>query len=240
MPTSHFILLIELDPHRTSTLAAQLVRLGVEPIRVDDLAEAESLVRSRAYSFSAILLPSSLPAQRVDVALASMRKAGAILPAMAYGKMPDTQQRRALRHAGVLLALWDGYDERILRFQLNRLVSGEQISAARASRRAPTGAPIRIHVGGREKQGSLYSLSEGGCFVETPRASMDGARLRVLFSLDGESFEIDGTVAFANVPGNLQRPNLPLGMGIRFDGADDETRKAIAHVITDRLASLEV
>jgi hypothetical protein len=240
MPTSHFILLIELDPHRTSSLAAQLVRLGVEPIRVEDLAEAESLVRSRAYSFSAILLPTSLPAQTVGAALARMRKTGAILPAMAYGKMPDANQRRALRHAGVLLALWDGYDERILRFQLNRLVSGEQISAARASRRAPTHAPVRILVSGREKPGTLYSLSEGGCFVETPRASMDGARLRVLFDLDGEAFDLDGTVAFANVPGNLQRPNLPLGMGICFVGTDDAIRKTIAYVITDRLALLEV
>ncbi len=121
---------------------------------------------------------------------------------------------------GVVLALWDGYDERILRFQLNRLVSGEQISAARTSRRAPTQAPTRMLVGGREKHGTLYSLSEGGCFIETPRASMDGARLRTLFELDGEHFELDGTVAFANVPGNLQRPNLPLGMGVRFDSAD--------------------
>ncbi len=240
MPTSHFILLIELDPHRTSTLAARLVRLGVEPVRVEDLLEAASVVRSRSYSFSAVLLPASLPAAGIDETLSSMRKAGAVLPAMAYGKMPDANQRKALRQAGVLLALWDGYDERILRFQLNRLVSGEQISAARATRRAPTHAPARILVGGREKQGTLYSLSEGGCFVETPRASMDGARLRTLFELDGERFDIDGTVAFANVPGNLQRPNLPLGMGIRFDSADDETRKSIARVITDRLAALEI
>ena len=152
----------------------------------------------------------------------------------------DPIQRKALRQAGVLLALWDGYDERILRFQLNRLVSGELTSIARASRRAPTQAQTRILVGGREKQGLLYSLSEGGCFIETARASMDGAHLRILFEVDGEPFEIDGTVAFANVPGNLQRPNLPLGMGVRFDNADDETRKSIARVITERLASLEV
>jgi CheY-like chemotaxis protein len=240
MPTSHFILLIELDPHRTSTLAAQLVRLGVEPIRVANLAEATALIESRTYSFSAILLPASLPSDRVDAALTRIRKAESVLPALAYGKMPEPNQRKALRQAGVLLALWDGYDERILRFQLNRLVSGELISTARASRRAPTEAPTRILVGGREKQGTLYSLSEGGCFIETPRASMDGARLRILFEIDRERFEIDGTVAFANVPGNLQRPNLPLGMGVRFDSATDETRKSIARVITDRLAMLEV
>ena len=240
MPTSHFILLIELDPHRTATLAAQLVRLGVEPIRVADLAEAAALVRSRSYSFSAVLLPVSLPAMRVDETLALMRKTESVLPAMAYGKMPDPNQRKALRQAGVLLALWDGYDERILRFQLNRLVSDELTSTARASRRAPTHATTRILVGGREKQGLIYSLSEGGCFIETPRASMDGARLRLLFEVDGERFEIEGTVAFANVPGNLQRSNLPLGMGVRFDSTDDETRKLIARVITERLAALEV
>jgi hypothetical protein len=240
MPTSHFILLIEMDPHRTANLAAQLVRLGVEPIRVADLAEAATLICSRAYSFSAILLPASLPAALVAQTLKEMRKAESVLPAMAYGKMPDPATRNGLKQAGVLLALWDGYDEHILRFQLNRLVSGELISAARASRRAPVRTPTRILVGGREKQGSLYSLSEGGCFIETPRASMDGAHLRMLFEIDGERFEIDGTVAFANVPGNLQRPNLPLGMGVRFDSADDETRKSIARVITTRLAALEV
>lgn len=240
MPTSHFILLVELDPHRTATLAAQLVRLGVEPIRVADLAEAAALVRSRSYSFSAVFIPTSLAAAHVDQTLAQMRKTETVLPAMAYGKLPDSNQRKALRQAGVLLALWDGYDDRILRFQLNRLVSGELTSTARASRRAPTHAATRMLVGDREKQGLLYSLSEGGCFIETPRASMDGARLRILFEIDGERFEIESTVVFANVPGNLQRPNLPLGIGVRFDSVDDAIRKSIARIITERLAALEV
>lgn len=240
MPTSHFILLVEMDPHRTATLAAQLIRLGIEPIRVADLLEAAALVRSRSYSFSGVLLPASLPPALIGKALAHMREAESVLPAMAYGKQPDASARKLLRQAGVVLALWDGFDEGVLRFQINRLVSGEQLSAARTSRRAPTHAPIRILVGGREKHGTLYSLSEGGCFIETPRASMDGARLHILFELDGERFELDGTVAFANVPGNLQRPNLPLGMGVRFDNADAELRSAIARLIQARLGALEV
>ena len=99
------------------------------------------------------------------------------------------------------------------RFQLNRLVSGDAQNTVRSSRRAPTHTPVRIFVGGREKNGTLYSLSEGGCFIDSPRASMDGARLRLVFELDGAELELSGLVAFANVPGNLQRPNLPLGMG---------------------------
>jgi hypothetical protein len=240
MPTSHFILLIEPDPHRTEGLAAQLVRLGVEPVRVAELAEAVAVVRSRAYVFAGVLVPTALPAARVAKALDAMRAVESVLPAMAYGKAPDAAGRKALRQAGVLLALWDGFDEGVLRFQINRLTSGEQLSSARATRRAPTNAAVRILVGGREKQGMLYSLSEGGCFVETPRASMDGARLRVLFELEGEHFELDGTVAFANVPGNLQRPNLPLGMGIEFDAPDADTSRAIARVIRGRVEQLEV
>lgn len=240
MPTSHFILLIEPDPHRTETLAAQLVRLGVEPVRVTGLAEAVSVVRSRSYLFAGVLVPTALPAPHVAKALEAMRAVESVLPAMAYGKGPDAAHRKALRQAGVLLALWDGYDEGMLRFQLNRLTSGEQISRARATRRAPTHSAVRILVGGREKQGLLYSLSEGGCFVETPRASMDGARLRVLFELDGQSFELDGAVVFANVPGNLQRPNLPLGMGIEFDTLDASTSRSLGRLIRGRLEALEV
>ncbi|MBY0401962.1 PilZ domain-containing protein [Myxococcota bacterium] len=240
MPTSHFVLLIEPDPHRTETLAAQLVRMGVEPIRVGELSEATKLVASRSYAISGVLIPTLLAPPRIAQALETMRQSESVLPAMAYGKMPDPASRKILRQAGVVLALWDGYDEGILRFQINRLTSGEQISAARTSRRVPTHVPARILVGGREKRGILYSLSEGGCFIETPRASMDGARLRTLFEIDGERFEIDGIVAFANVPGNLQRPNLPLGMGIQFDHPDAVTCNAIARVIQERLANLEV
>ena len=229
MPTSHFILLIELDPHRTSTLAAQLVRLGVEPIRVADLAEAAALVASHAYSFSAILLPSSLSPAQVDEALVRMRKAEAVLPAMAYGKMPDPYQRKALRQAGVLIALWDGYDERILRFQLNRLVSGKLISTTRASRRAPAEGPTRILVGGREKQGSLYSLSEGGCFIETPHLGEANSSVDLCiplpFPLGVSTIQATGEVRW------ISRNPLRHGMGVQFRDTAPEQQKAIAEYV---------
>ena len=169
-----------------------------------------------------------------------MRRRVPVLPAMAYGKVPGRAERKHLRQAGVLLALWDGYDEGMLRFQINRMVSGENQNAVRGARRAPTHTPVRIRVGGREKVGVLYSLSESGCFIESPRASMDGARLTMIFVLAEHQYEIDGTVAFANVPGNLQRPNLPLGMGVRFDEIPPMLRNPLAEFIQERMASLEV
>ena len=240
MPISHFVLLLEKDPALTGTLAAQLVRLGTEPIRVPDLIEAVEIVKSKQYVFNAVLLPSELDGKEVHKALKSMRRREPVLPCMAYGKAADPAQRKRLRQAGVLLALWDGYDSGILRFQLNRLISGEKQRSVRGARRAPIHAPVRILVGGREKDGVLYSLSEGGCFIETPLASMDGARLRMIFELKQRKFEIDGIVAFANVPGNLQRPNLPLGMGVRFDDLPNSVLQPIGQFVLQRLHSLEV
>ena len=240
MATSHFVLLIENDPFESERLARQLVHLGVEPIRVADLAEAVAMMKSNAYSIRAILLPSNLEPRLVHKAIKSMRRREPVLPALAYGKVPEARQRKALRQSGVRFALWDGYDEGTLRFQLNRMISDGGSQSVRQSRRAPTHSPVRVLVGGREKQGMLYSLTEGGCFVETPRASMDGARLRLFFELPGRPIEVEGIVVFANVPGNLQRPNLPLGMGIRFEALTPEARATIDRFVRERTSALDV
>jgi len=237
---SHFILMIESGPSDSDLLATQLVRIGIEPIRVDDLASAVETVKSKEYAIRAVLVPSGLPGKAILKAMKSMRRREPILPAMVYGKIPNAAERKILQKAGILLALWDGYDEGMLRFQINRLVAGDGKHSIRHSRRAPVHLPVRVVVGGREKQGTLYSVSVGGCFIETPRASMDGARLQLSFQLGEIGFAVDGTVAFSNVPGNLQRPNLPLGMGVRFDELPEEAHAAMADFIRDRINALEI
>lgn len=241
MPTSHFVLLIE-NPQTggSDSLAAGLVRLGIEPIRVADLDEAIETVKSRDYAIRAVLVPSGLPGAAIKKAMKTMRRREPILPALAYGKVPDNAQRKLLLKSNILLSLWDGYDEGMLRFQMNRLVSGDSHTSVRGSRRAPAHTSVRIVMGGREKQGTLYSVSEGGCFIETPRASMDNARLHLVFSIGGVGYAIDGSVAFSNVPGNLQKPNLPLGMGVRFDNVPEKARWQLADFIRERMDSLEV
>jgi hypothetical protein len=239
--TSHFVLLIEnTAPSGSHSLAAGLVRLGIEPIRVPDLEQAVEMVKSREYAIRAVLLPSDLPGAHVRKALKSMRRREPVLPALVYGKVPDNGQRKQLLKADVLLSLWEGYDEGMLRFQMNRLVSGDTHASVRGSRRAPAHVPVRMLIGGREKSGTLYSVSEGGCFIETTRASMDSARLHMIFSLANIGYALDGTVAFSNVPGNLQRPNLPLGMGVRFNEVPEKARWQLADFIRERMDSLEV
>ena len=240
MSASHFILLVENERAGSDALATSLVRLGVEPIRVDSLAEAADIIESGQYAVSGILLPSHLPGADLANAMQSMRQREPMLHAMAYGKAPEPAQRTQLRRAGVLFALWDGYDEGVLRFQINRLVTKDRDLSFRDSNRAPTHAPVRVLLGGREKPGVLYSISEGGCFIETKRASMEGAQLKLIFCLLDINYSLDGVVAFSNVPGNLQRPNLPLGMGVYFQDMPDQARWQLADFIRDRMESLEV
>ena len=246
MSANHFILLVENGPVVSEGLAAALIRIGIEPVRVDGLAEAVEMVKSREYAIRAVLFPADLPANAVRKAMKSIHRRESGIPAMVYGKQPDAAACRQLKKAGILLSLWDGFDEGVLRFQINRLVSGDFKESVRSSRRAPTHVPARILVGGRdggagrEKQGVLYSIAEGGCFIETPRASMDGAQLHLIFTLQEVDYALDGTVAFSNVPGNLQRPNLPLGMGIRFDDVPEKARWQLADFIRERMDTLEL
>jgi hypothetical protein len=69
---------------------------------------------------------------------------------------------------------------------------------------------------------------------------MDGARLQLFFELGDHPFELEGIVVFANVPGNLQRPNLPLGMGIRFGQLPTPLKAPIQDCIESRMSALDV
>jgi uncharacterized protein (TIGR02266 family) len=86
----------------------------------------------------------------------------------------------------------------------------------------------------------VYNLSPGGAFLQTNRASMNGAHVEVELQLPEGPIAARGEVIFANVPGNLQRPNLPLGMGVRFEDLDPASRKKILSYVKQRVTELEV
>ena len=104
----------------------------------------------------------------------------------------------------------------------------------------PTYLLARVFVGGRTKDAVVYSLSEGGAFLETQRASMEGAQIRLELRLPGAAIEAAGEVLFSNVPGNLQRPNLPLGMGLHFTEIGSDEKKRIREFVATRYAELNV
>ena len=94
--------------------------------------------------------------------------------------------------------------------------------------------------GGRRKIVSIYSLSAGGAFLETPRPSMSGARVEVsLLTPDGE-LSFDANVLYTNVPGNLSQPMLPLGMAVRFEDVGRTAWDTLRAIVTSHARALAV
>jgi len=242
MASQGHVILVESADGSSDKLAQRLTTFHVEPLLARDLSEARSILEQRRTLIMAVLVPTDLPTHNLKHDIKSVCQVGPAsgLMFVSVGKAPTPSERKKLRAAGVKLALWEPYDDGTLRFQINRALGGDRDDHARREPRVPTYLLARIYQGERHKDAVVYSLSEGGSFLETPRASMEGAEIDVELRLPGQAVRVHGTVVFANVPGNLQRPNLPLGMGVRFTHSDPADAKALHDYIAQRIEQLEV
>ena len=121
-----------------------------------------------------------------------------------------------------------------LRFVVNRALYDRTRGEVRLDTRVPTDLMARVKGGGGEKPALVYNLSRGGAFLETHRPSMQGATVAVTFPFPGSSLTIQSKVVSANVPGNLQRHNLPKGMGVEFTDPTSEQIAAIDDYVVAR------
>ncbi len=236
------IILIEGSDGGITTLSERLRSFDVEPVRVANLDSAEAMVAAMREPFCVVMIPTDFHHDRLKKALKSLCQAtsqGEVM-LVSVGRHPTPAQRKELKAAGMKLALWEPYDEGTLRFQLNRALGGDRDHHKRRALRVPTYLLARVFIGGRTKDAVVYSLSEGGAFLETQRASMEGARIEVELRLPGQAVEAKGEVLFSNVPGNLQRPNLPLGMGLKFTEISSDAVKQIREFVAQRYAELNV
>jgi hypothetical protein len=239
MASENPILLVA-SSRRAQEMAGRLRQLGATPLVASCLDEAEAAMSEANGLVTAGLIDLSVPLDDLKATLKRLRRRGPTsgITFVAFGEAPERSERKRLRSAGVSLGLWEPIDEGVLRFQLNRAMNGDRADHGRVKPRVPTFLVSRVHGGGRSKDAVIYSLSETGAFLETPRASMDGAQVEIEIRLPGGTLRVPAKVVFANVPGNLQRPNLPLGMGVQFDSLSRENRKRIAEYVDDRLQQL--
>ncbi len=239
---SNPVVLVEADQGALNELARRIRLQGAEPLQALSTAEAASLLPIGHCGVGAILIDAALASRGLKKDLSRLRTAADSLQLhfVAVGDKPVPAERRRLRSAGIRLALWRPFDDTTLRFQLNRAWHGDRDSHKRQSPRIPTYLHAQIGGGQRIKDGVVYSLSVEGAFIETPRASMAGANVELAIRLPACFVEARARVVFANVPGNLQRPNLPLGMAVRFEEIDSATAKHLKSYVKHKLADLEV
>ena len=205
------ILLIE-DPGATGapSLAPRLHGLGFRTVPVQELDDLSGLMERPHSSLRAALLSTSLPWERLWGFASSLGPhfVSGELTGLVVGDAPVPAIRDQLRDEGFTLALWNPFDDRTLRFQVNRaFLHARENGPARRELRAPLAMQASIHVAGRRKQAHVYNLSERGAFLETPRPSMAGTEIEVELHLPGGSRTLPGKVQHTNVTGNLLRPN---------------------------------
>jgi hypothetical protein len=205
-------------------------------------AKASSAVFAQGHAVGAVILPSDIHAPDAAGLIQALRSCatGQGMTFLAAGPEPRLEARDALRGAGVSVALWDPFDDSLLRYQVNRALASVEGRRPRGALRVPCSVPARAHTGDREKPGRLYTLSERGLFFETPRASMRGVEVALELQMAGEVLPARGQVALSNVPGNLRNPKLPVGIGVRFTDLPDDSAHAIRQAVASIAPSLDV
>ncbi len=236
------VLLMEGSDDRMAQLAGRLRAMGVHPVSAQTVDDAIRVLEERRQSLSAALFPTDLPVTDLKGALESLRKAGPTsgVPFVVVGERPEPDELERLRSAGVELALWEPFDDGTLRFQLNRVLNTDRTERQRGVPRVPTQLPARVSVARRSKDAIVYSLSVAGAFLEMARATLSGAQIDLEIQLPSTPVTTRALVVFSNVPGNLQQPNLPLGMGVAFLDLPAEAWKPLRVYIDERAAMLVV
>jgi len=237
------VLVLDVGVGSLEPLAIRIRRLGLRVVRGKTTDAAQDILGDQRFSVGAIVIPPDVPASDLGRALEALQvqDPDRPLPVLVSGEKPDGDACDQLRSAGVDLALFEPVDDHTLRFQLNRaLAEGSGVSAGRRALRVPADWPVRVRMGRRNKEARLYTLSVGGAYLATPRPSHRGSEVLLTLPLPSGPVEVSARVVMTNVPGNLVRSNLPLGMGVQFTELAAENEGTIRGWAETRASHLRV
>lgn len=222
---------------RARALAGRLSLLGCcRGVRVADLDAALRAQAANPRAFSVGFLASDHGLSDLAGALRVLGEhgEGGAMRWVAFGPRPTPEALAAMRRGGVGFALFDPATDEELRFVVNQALRSEDSSVPRLEQRVPADLPARIVTKNGEKVALIYNLSATGAYVATPRPTLRGGSLQLLFSLPGGEVQLGAQVMWNNVPGNLRRFNAPIGMGLRFTGMPDELQDELLRWVEQR------
>jgi PilZ domain len=225
-----FVLLVGFGTEQES-ISGRLFLLNFRPVRAANLFEARTAFAEPGRSIGAVLIYSGL-AFREEEARALREQAGDRPRFVVVGPRPGDV--KIWKDAGVELGLFEPFVDSELRFVLNEATHDPAEWATRADPRVPTPLIARVHSATGTKAAIVYNLSISGAYLETPRPTASGGHVRLELSLPSGPLEIEAAVVTSNVPGNLQRPNLPTGMGVQFCDPAPEAKAALQAYVDER------
>ncbi|MBM4383276.1 MAG: PilZ domain-containing protein [Deltaproteobacteria bacterium] len=223
-------------------LAGRVVVLGYRTLRAAEVEDALELIGRQLQPVRVLMFATNAPFKSRAQDLRTMsERAGALgLRAIVSGAQPEPAEIAALKRDGVKYCLWKGFNDAELGFVLNAALYDETRGQHRPATRVPANVVVRVKSGAGEKAGMISNLSATGAFIETQRAGMPGGRITLSIEFVDGAIAIPASVVFANVPGNLQRPNAPLGMGVKFAPGAPEAAARIAKFVRERSRAYEL
>jgi hypothetical protein len=240
------LLLLGANAPDMELLRTRLVRIGHRVVPAKTPEMAHTLMRVGGSRIGAVIVPADLPVVDIGAALGFLRKLappGSEQSFVGAGRDPGPEERDRLRRAGVHVACFDPIDLHTLRFQINRALAKGPIPtrARRGTQRAPADWKIVATANGRQKEGRLYSISPNGAFVVLPQPWMVKSQVEIRGAMpDGAELRASGRVVMTNVPGNLMRECLPIGMGVRFDQLSEFASIALMMYANQRSEALSL
>jgi hypothetical protein len=223
---------------RYPALSGRILLLQFRTLRAESVTEAVACMRESAEPVRAVLVTVPPPFHDPARDVASLREAGGedAPQLVVVGPRPDASGVDRLRKAGLRFACFEPWTDSELRFILNRVIYDPARARikVRDGLRVPTNLMGRVFGSAGEKPVLVYNVSMGGAYLETHRPNPTGALVEVELPLESQTLRIQARVISTNVPGNLRRPNLPLGMGVRFESLGDEATQALEAYISER------
>ena len=243
MSARRTVLVVDAGGHPLEPAAQRLRLLGIPAMRAKTGAEARAALLDARAAVGAVLVPPDPPTLDLRKALRALSTLpdGSQLSLLVCGPCPDSSGRARLREAGASLALWEPLDDHALRFQVNRAFAAGLVQAqSRRAERVPASWPVEVRIGSRARPAQLYSLSARGAFLATAGPALRRTLVHITLPLPSQDLRVAGEVVLTNVPGNLRKRNLPIGMGIRFLGLSGEAERALTGYTTERAHQLLV
>lgn len=217
-------------------LAVRLMRLGIDVHYAADPAEALLLAGDVGEQVHLLIFPPSVRLDEIEGLQARLRLQAPDVPltSLIVGKRPGPALRQRLRENGVELALWEPFDEGLLRAALAAALDPRaRDPGLRKHPRVATTLLSRASMGLLRTDAIVSSLSLGGAFLESPDAFPDGARFELQIGLPEAYVTVQASVVHTT-GGEARSVAGPSGMGVVFTRVDDEASRHLHRFLADQ------
>jgi PilZ domain len=219
----------------------ELVSLGLDPLYANDEAELVLLAREHRDRIAALVVPGTLPLERLD---AIRERVTPLLPGgnAAIVVVAPPRQRAvlaALRGRGIRWVVFAPYEASELRFAVAAALATGDVLEPRSGLRVPIRLPVSVCHAGSTRTGEITNLSVGGAYVALAQPPGLGARVSLGFPIGERMLSVSASVAHRGDgprPGSSGDP----GMGVAFSAVGLLEAQLIEGFVRERIESFRL